>query len=190
MPRTLRRLAARILAGATLAGATLAGLAACAPSEPGPAPTPTTDAASAPLFASDEEALAAAVEAYEAYLAVSAEVASSGKDFDRIKDVTTAGFGMRRASELQTFADAGLHLKGSYRADTASLTDRSADGSTETVVMYICQDVSGTRVLNRDEADVTPADRDERAPMVVEVRLDSAGGLIGGSDLWSGDNFC
>ena len=52
-------------------------VAGCAATpSPTAAPTPSADAAD-PIFASDEEALAAAVEAYERYRAVSQQIAAT-----------------------------------------------------------------------------------------------------------------
>ncbi|GAA2035571.1 hypothetical protein GCM10009819_20070 [Agromyces tropicus] len=185
MPRPVRRLTALALTATALLG-----LAACAPDEEAPTAPPTTDATSAAVFASDEEALAAAVEAYEAYLAVSASISASGEGFDRLAAVTSREYGETRTQELETFADAGLRLSGSYRLDTTSLISRSRLGASELVLIYACQDVSLTRIVNADGVDVTPVGRDERAPMTVELQLTADGGVVAGSELWSGENFC
>ncbi|MDQ1582169.1 MAG: hypothetical protein QOF36_223, partial [Microbacteriaceae bacterium] len=60
------------LAGAGLIVITLAGCATSA------SPMPTPSAVHSPLFASDEEALKAATDAYAAYLAMSDTIAQEG----------------------------------------------------------------------------------------------------------------
>ena len=67
------RRTARLLPLAVLGAALLAG---CLPTDPPVTPPPTSDLE--PVFASDEEALAAAEEAYGAYLAAADEILSSG----------------------------------------------------------------------------------------------------------------
>ena len=185
MPRTARRLAALLLAGATLVS-----LTACAPGEATSTPSPSPAETDAPIFASDEEALAAAVAAYEKYLRVSEEIARGTAVAERILSVSTEEYGVARVSELTAFTESGLRLEGSYAFDTTSLVERSGEDSIELVRMYACQDVSGTRLINAEGADVTPADRDTRVPLVVSVELDVDSGLVAGSELWSGQNFC
>src|SRR4051812_14875779 len=65
-------IAALLIAGLGLA------LAGCVPSEPPVTSPPTSDAQ--PVFASDEEALAAAEEAYGAYIAMVDEILRNGGD--------------------------------------------------------------------------------------------------------------
>lgn len=185
MPRTARRLAALLLAGATAAW-----LAACAPGTNEPTPSPSPVETDAPIFASDEEALAAAVAAYEKYLRVSEEIAQGTAVAERILSVSAEDYGAARVSELTAFTESGLRLEGSYAFDTTSLVERSSADSSELVRMYACQDVSGTRLINAEGADVTPADRDTRVPLVISVELGVNSGLIAGSELWSGQNFC
>ena len=186
MPRTPRRLAALLLAGATLAS-----LAACAPAEPEPTtpPPPVDSATDEPIFASDEEALAAAVAAYEAYLEASdAITADSGANSDRIRAVTTQSFAKQSEADFAAFAKAGLRTEGSTTIDSPRLIEASGGG--RFVEMYACQDVSGVTVFNAAGDDVTPGDRDDRIPLIVRTKEGDARLVVDGSQVWSGDNFC
>lgn len=184
MPRTARRLAALLLASATLVS-----LAACAPGEPEPTPTPSPVETNAPIFASDEEALAAAVAAYEAYLAVSDSItADGGADSDRIRQVTSEGFGTKSEADFAAFNQAGLRTTGSTRVDSARLLE--TDKAKQAVSFYACQDVSEVRLFNSSGADVTPSERDDRVPLVIDTIMDDAALRVDGNQVWSGDDFC
>lgn len=184
MPRTARRLAALLLAAATLAS-----LAACAPGEPEPTPSPSPVETDAPIFASDEEALAAAVAAYEAYLAMSDSItADGGANPERIHSVTSDAFGEKSEADFTAFHKAGLRSTGSTRVDSARLLE--IDDSNQTVSIYACQDVSDIRLFNSVGSDVTPAERDDRVPLVIDTTLDDSALTVDGNQVWSGDDFC
>lgn len=187
MPRTPRRVVALLLAGATLAS-----LAACAPAAPAAtdAPTDSPDATGAPIFASDEEALAAAVAAYEQHLAITAQILAGDIEVERIREATAPGYGDERVRELESFIESGLRASGSTTIDTPSLIERHEAGGLAIVSIYACQDVSATRLLNSAGQDVTPGDREDRVPLVLEFRGSSAAILVSGNQLWSGDDFC
>ncbi|WP_353826534.1 hypothetical protein [Agromyces sp. SYSU T0242] len=186
MPRTARRCAAAL----ALACAAVIGLAACSAPSPEALATSSPTATREPVFSSDEEALAAAIDAYDEYLAMSVSIASSGDDFTELREVTTPDYGETRIRDLKSFSAAGLRVSGAYRADSTSIVSRSLLGEAELVTIYTCQDVSGTRILDAEGNDVTPPDRDLRAPMVVELELTETTGRVSGTELWSGKNFC
>ncbi|WP_353814794.1 hypothetical protein [Agromyces sp. SYSU T00266] len=181
MPRALPRLAALVITGAVL------GLAACAAQSPDPEPTPTTDAADAPLFANDEEALAAAVEAYEAYLDVEHRIMGPEQaPISSIRPVTTDSFGDELAGQYEELRAAGLHLEGTARIDSARLAQIIQD-STAQATLYACSDVSHVRVIDKSGEDVTPV-RIDRVPVIIE--LETKAMLVAGSTTWTGDDFC
>jgi hypothetical protein len=187
MPRTPRRAAALLLAAATLAS-----LAACAPAEPGgadPTSSPSAEATHAPIFASDEEALAAAVAAYQAYLALSDSItAGGGVSAGRIREVTSEAFGEVSENDFSAFHDAGLRTTGSTTVDSARLVE--VDESINEVSIYACQDVSDVRLFNSAGADVTPTDRDNRVPLVISTTVENSKLVVDGNQVWSGDDFC
>lgn len=158
---------------------TAALLSACLPvtdGRPTPTPTPTRTA----LYASDEEALAAAEKVYREYL----DATSSGPDLNRLADVTTPEwFAYEKESAERRAAD-GLRAEGSSALVSFSLQMRS---ETE-MVAYACIDVSQVRIVNSSGADVTPAERPDRGTLEVLFALTNAGPKVNGSDLWS--NSC
>jgi hypothetical protein len=178
----------RTLVGAvTVAGVLL--LAGCGGGDPIPTLPPTPTAT--PLFASEEEALAAAEEAYAAYSAMSDKISSEGGvDPERIRPFVTEerfqdelrGFETLRESNLRTEGTATLEVLQIQRYDEAS-------GDAE-VVFYACWDASASRVLNAVGEDVTPPDREDRLVLEVFVRtIDGALPLVVESDeAWLGES--
>lgn len=195
MPISHPRLAARGRVGAVagVAGAIALLLTGCVgASEPTPTPTPT-DVTIAPIFATDEEALAAAVSAYEAYLQVSADIGEDGgQDSDRVLDVVTSEYADEVVADFDAMAAQGLRVTGSNTIDTTSIVSSYQHDGTVNVVIYGCVGVGTTRVLDEDGTDLTPAERDERVPLVLS--FESTGSMsrlvLSGSDAWTGDDFC
>ena len=168
-------------------------LAGCVPREP--VITPEPDPASTPVFASDEEALAAATEAYARYLEVSDQIAQDGGSrVDRISSHVTVDQGFKEIENFGDLKDSGRIIQGPTKFDTLTLQQHltAADG-TETVTVYLCLDVSSTLVLDVDGNDVTPVDRTNRLPLEVEfevARSEPKELLVSRSEPWSGTNFC
>ena len=115
--RLTRRAPRRIGAALAAIGALALVLTGCVGSPtPTQSPTPTE---AAPIFASDEEALAAAIEAYDRYRTTSAEIAGAGgSDPERIDPVVSASYAPSLHDEFAQLADAGLRLIGSSSIDT------------------------------------------------------------------------
>ena len=123
-------------------------------------PTPT----STPIFASEEEALAAAEEAYAAYLEMSNLISSEGGvDPETDRPLVTEE---RLADELrgfETFRD--LQLPHRLDRDTFEMIEfqrLDQTGDSAEVVFYVCWDTSAVTVLDSAGADVTPPERNVR----------------------------
>lgn len=190
---SISRPIATALAAAGLAGVLVFGLSACSP-EPAPKPSPTPSASAEPIFASDEEALAAAVKAYEAYLAkVDALTADGGEDAESIREYVTASYADELIESLNALHESGNHTSGRSLVDRTSLVKANETGGFAKVSMYACLDVSGIRVLSEEGKDVTPSDRPERRPLQVDFESDpnDASRLLpSGTETWPGDDFC
>ena len=188
MPRTPRRVVALLLAGATLAS-----LAACAPAAPAAtnAPTDSPDATEAPIFASDEEALAAAVAAYERYLDAEQRIVESAHvEVDSIAGTTTPAFADELIAQYETLRESSLRLSGRGQIDSERIAEFGVGESGFYATMYACSDVSGVQVMNSSGDDVTP-ERAERVPVVIEFEGTAKDTLlVAGSSKWSGDDFC
>jgi hypothetical protein len=158
-----------------------------------PVAIPTQQPTSTPIFASDEEALAAAQEAYAAYVVISDDIfADGGTGVDRLKAVVTSDQYEKEIVEYREVEDGGLHTSGRTKLDRVSLQnyDVSAMDGVKLVSLYACLDLSDVRVLNSRNEDVTPPDRDDRLPF--ETGFDFVEGhlLMAGGQPWSGKDFC
>ena len=160
---------------------------------PDPVVTPAPESTSTPLFASDEEALAAAEEAYAAYLAVSDQIlAEGGASPERAYEFMTESMQVDGVAGIKLFVDSGWHTQGSTTFDSLVLQQFTAEGSSSAnLIAYACLDVSNIRIIDAAGADVTPAERQNRLPLELEFVAESSSiMLVERSDLWSGDDFC
>lgn len=177
MPRLL------LVAGAAVI---LVAMTGCV--DPKPPITPSPTATAAPVFASEEEALAAAEEAYAAYLAVSDAVSGDGgKHPERLEGYMTAEELDRAVERFSDLAASGRHTQGStvFRSSTLQHWDDME------VAMYLCLDVSGVRVLDAQGTDVTPIDRPDHIPLEVTFRVEAPTALLlESSDVWEGAEIC
>lgn len=174
---------------ATLLSAALAG---CAES-PRPLPSATRTPDAAPVFASDEEALAAAEKAYAAYLAVDNAVAQSGGKGDSAYSKVAVGDALQSAlTNAKQFRDAGAHITGEASFSTKELQSAeysSPDGVS--VSFYICDDLSDVQLIG--EAGESPSENEihPHAPFLVHViAVPGAGLRISNIDLWNGEDYC
>ncbi|WP_395245582.1 hypothetical protein ACGGZK_07140 [Agromyces sp. MMS24-K17] len=171
------------------------GLAGCA-GEPAPARTaePTAEATAEPIFASDEEALAAAVEAYEAYNAEAARISTNpAVEPSSIANFVSEGFVAQSVQEFELLRQEGVTLVGEMKLLDPELVMWSTTNGAAHATIYVCLDVSGVRVVNSSGADVTAADRQEVVPQQAEFISSSSAPsvlLVDRIDQWSGADFC
>ncbi|MBM7829405.1 hypothetical protein JOE59_000110 [Agromyces cerinus] len=183
-------------AGAALAaaGAVALLLSGCAGGVPTASPSPSADAAE-PIFASDEEALAAAESGYSSHLALVDQVtASGGVDVSRLREVATSSYAENLTDSLGRLQESGTHTAGDTRFDSVGLIERFETEGVATVSVYLCLDVTDVRVVDAGGQDVTPPDRRNRAPIQVELESGSAAEptqlVVSGAQSWAGDDFC
>jgi hypothetical protein len=140
---------------ATLAlTALLLSIAGCSPEPAPPTATPSSPAAE-PLFASDEEALAAAEAAYREYLESSGRVfASGGANVESLEEVAGGEVleaDRRRAREFQ---EAGRRIEGNTDLLDFRLQSSDVGGESWEVVAYACLDTFTIRVLDAQGNDI------------------------------------
>lgn len=151
--------------------------------EPPPTPTPTTPPA--PRFASDEEALAAAEEAYGAYLAVSDQVIrDGGTQPDRLKAFVSDPVYAEELKGMQRLADNGWRGVGH-----TSFTLILQQFDEETLTAYSCDDVSQTDLIDATGASVVKPDRQTLLPFEVEFDLGDSFRVVD-KVLWNGGGVC
>ncbi|MGW9167390.1 hypothetical protein [Agromyces sp. NPDC055658] len=188
---SISRPIATALAAAGLAGVLVFGLSACSPG-PGPKPSPTPSASAEPIFESDEEALAAAVKAYEAFLEVSAHATSESGAND--EELAAVASGQALDAQLETvndFAAKGLHSTGTRMFSVHELQkhDEGHDGASVTV--YICDDLRPFDILDSSGKSAVAPDRVNDVPYLVVFEGSSSDHLlVTERTLWDGSNFC
>jgi hypothetical protein len=179
----------RTLVGAvTIAGMLL--LSGCGGGDPIPTLPPTPSAT--PIFASEEEALAAAEEAYAAYLEMSNLIGrDGGADPDRIAPLVTTDRLDVELRGFETLRESELRLVGQTTFEVIEVQRVGQVGADFEVVFYACWDASLSRVTNAAGEDVTPHDRVDR--LVLEVFMTTEGGelplLLASDDTWP-DSSC
>jgi hypothetical protein len=158
-------------------------LAGCTQPDPMPTPPPTPSAV--PVFASDEEALAAAEEAYGKFLsATDAVIRDGGAAPERVEAYLSPELYDREVAGYEQLAQNGWHGVGST---TFELTLQYYDE--QRVVTYACDDVSETDVLDSNGNSVVLESRATR--VAYEVEFDAANDLrIMRKDVWSGGGVC
>ena len=168
----------------TLALAVVLGLATGC--QPEPAPSPTT-----PVFASEDEAFAAAEETYRAYVDALNQVdLSDPETFEAVYEWTTgdANAGERK-SLTQMHAD-GWTVEGATVVTAVNPIQYSADAD-PSVVLQACTDVSSVEVLDRGGTSVVDPDRPVAQASLVALDRSptSATGMVI-SSIDGGDHVC
>jgi hypothetical protein len=177
------------MAAVACAAALLFSLAGCA-GQPTPQPT-SAQPTVAPVFDSDEEALAAATEAYANYLKLSNEIAHDGGNHaERISEVATGEAMETEIRSLEGMRSAGTVGVGDVGFDNFTL--QSTDLSSGSVIAYVCLDVSGADVVDAAGTSVLPPDRVESLPLeigfIFQTSLKRL--LLERTQVWDGENFC
>jgi hypothetical protein len=181
-------------AGLALVLLVAAALSGCVASKRSVLPDPLPSAT--PIFATDEDALAAAKDAYAAYLAVSdAILADGGARPERLLDVATESVFESEASGFQKFADRGWHSLGSSKAEIQSVQsyDPLATGGRSLITVYACIDVAGVDVLDMNGVSVVSASRPDKTPFQTSFDLKATGEdslMVSAKDAWTGSDFC
>jgi hypothetical protein len=179
---------------ATLAISVALAVTGCVATPGGTKPTPSPSAT--PLFHSDEEALAAAEEAYAAYQRVSDQIlVEGGANPERLRVVATED---QFAYEAPGFAEAyskGYRSSGGSKFDSMTIQELDNGTSPGSTVMsvYVCDDYSAVDIVDANGTSIVPPERPDRFPRV--VRFDASGNaknpiVVGAIDEWTGDTFC
>jgi hypothetical protein len=130
--------------------------------------------------------------AYGNYLRIADQVlAEGGASPNRIEAVTTDEFARSFADQVVEYSSAGLRTVGSSEIKSFDLQSWFMDGTTFTANVYVCDDVSGIDVLNREGISMVSPDRDSITPYAVEFQGDTLDGLVvSAKNLWTGTDFC
>lgn len=184
------RTAPALLIAALLAGS----LSGCFQSSPVVLPEPEPSVA--PIFASEEEALAAAEEAYGRYLAVLDEIfADGGKEPERLLDVATEAALDSVMPSFLSYESKGKRSIGYTAFDTASIQSMDTTGQAEgdVVIMCACEDYSALDVVDSDGNSTVAVERVTRWPVTVSfdhVRATADTLIVSLVEPWTGADFC
>lgn len=161
MPRRLTLAVAPLLLALALVGCT----------ESTRLPPPEPPAAGEPLFASDEEALAAATAAYEEYLEVSnAVLRDGGANPERLSDYLAPEVFKSELEGFNLFLENGWRATGSTTLSSIAVQQViNGPGDQAEVVVYVCTDVGGNDVI--DEGGVSQVDPNRPTIVAHEVVL-------------------
>jgi hypothetical protein len=186
----MRRYARRAVAA--LAITVALAVTGCVATPGGTKPTPSPSAT--PLFHSDEEALAAAEEAYAAYQQTEDEIfADGGRNGERIEEVATGEALEAAKTGFSNFIANGYRSVGTTGFDSMKLqqySDQAPEGS-EVVTVYVCLDFSTQDVLDRENNSVVAPNRSLRQPFQVGFVRRSAEGIVMASRApWTGVDTC
>jgi len=175
MRRTPRLLAPPLLAALLLGG--------CTTPDPAPTPPHTTDAA--PVFASDEEALAAAEEAYGKYIAtVDAILNDGGADPERLEPLVSTEVYTRELEGFRSYQEHG------WRGVGSTSFALSLQGYNEAnVTAYVCEDLSATDVLDSTGASITPTDSPTLYAFQIAIQFEGEP-LLTSKEPWDSGGVC
>jgi hypothetical protein len=147
---------------ATLAlTALVLSIAGCAAEPAPPTATPSSPAAT-PLFANDEEALAAAEAAFAEYLAtINLVLQEGGANPERVRPLVSDEIWARDLKGAERWRAEGLRTVGATSFMKARLQQVYEDEDRVNVVTYNCLSNEGVDVLNTDGVSVANPDRPE-----------------------------
>ena len=188
--RTVLTATVLIIAG-TLSGC----MAAPAPTDTSAPPPAAAPTATPPVFASNEEALAAAEATYSAYLSAGDVAGKIGSDsWNKYLSFTTGAEQEGVVSSQKKLEEEGRSISGSTTFDSMTVQRSSAlaDG-TWAVSTYVCFDITHSSIVDANGQLVVDTGGPLRWPMVVRFvtpQEDSQQLLISESTVWSGSNFC
>ncbi len=175
----------------TVAAAAMLVLAGC--TQPAPEPTPTPSPTATPVFASDEEALAAAEKAYADYLAMSDLIfGEGGRESERLEAVATDAIVELESEAFAEVERNGWRSEGTTKFDSVTLQAATySDWSATSVTIYACSDVSGLDVIDASGTSIVAADRPVRQPFELTfVGGDEQRLLLDEKELWEGAGVC
>ncbi|MFC5930313.1 hypothetical protein [Cryobacterium melibiosiphilum] len=177
-----------------VAFAIVVGLSGCAatPDSTPPPPAPSPTAAAAPVFANNDEALAAATEAYAAYLSTADLVtAEGGTNPERIAPFVTAEYLATELAELAEFQELQVRTTGAtvFRVTKLQYADYLNPTEVE-VAVYICEDVSGLDVIDAEGTSLVASDRLPLTPFEVRFQMKSSILVVSARVPWRGGGVC
>lgn len=182
---------AHTLAAVVVAATFLLG--GCAPSES--AVVPPSEPAVEPVFASDEEALAAATEAYRAYHSLINQIAQDGgQAAERISPVVTDSWLPNELDGFRSLQKSNNRLEGEMTVGETTLQQYiSEPGGVTVVTIYACLVPKGVRLVDVEGNDVSPQGLSTSLPREATFESDGLNPavlLLANDETWPGGSGC
>jgi len=165
-------------------------LTGCVPPSGHPSMSPSESAT--PVFSSNAEALAAAEKAYAAYLKVSDEIANDGgKDPKRLDGLATGSLLSDDLAGFASFAAKRWHSVGASQLTNTILQSANLEPDGKgTVIVYLCEDVSGVDVLDENDVSVISAGRPKLQQFQVQLEVSRSKLIPSEREPWTGSGIC
>lgn len=160
---------------------------------PAPMPTPTEESTAAPIFASDEEALAAAEAAYQRFIDTTTMITNNGgAPSEKLKSVATGAALDEESDAAKRFREEGFRTIGIVTFRVHKLQSVAQDADARTVItLYVCDDLREVDLLNAAGESMVVEGRVVDVPYIVAVTAIDADNLrVSEKELWTRDNFC
>ncbi|MGK9147691.1 hypothetical protein KXS11_08715 [Plantibacter flavus] len=157
-----------------------------------PTPTSTTE----PVFANEEEALAATVATYQAYLDVANQILhDGGSNPERIDAVVSAEVADIERESFARMLDRGFHTVGDIVLSEPKLREyyKHPDALGVVAQMFACEVISGVDVQTADGISQVPEGRPEAVGFNVSIGLTSSAPqafTITAKEAEEGDSSC
>ncbi|NQX28309.1 hypothetical protein HQQ81_13260 [Microbacteriaceae bacterium VKM Ac-2854] len=184
-----------LVAGCLVALACLALSGCIGEAREGPTRAASPTVTSTSPFATNDEALAAAVAAFQRYLDVHDQVAQDLElSLDLLDQVAIDPLLTLEHDGGEKQRAEGMHTTGATTFDSPifEFAEYQPDGNLM-VSAFLCLDVGNVRLIGSDGVDITPAARDDRAEFHVRAFSKEPGSddlIIGESELWNYDGRC
>jgi hypothetical protein len=177
----------------------MVAVSGCSSDNPSYAPDPRPGSEASPgepLFASDEEALEAAADAYRAYYAVSDQILDEGGiDPERIIDLVSDAIYEIERDGYERFALQKYRSIGATSIDSVELQQYSAGVAPgmPLITIYACIDISATDVVDKTGDSVVLPGRQTRYPYEASFITQADGTMpliVLAEEQWIGADFC
>lgn len=159
-----------------------------------PLPTLPPSPSSTPVFASEEDALAAATDAYEAYLKLWAQIASDpNSDPTEIAAVSSGDFYSSELEGITALRDNGWTVVGASTLRSVELqyVNLNATAPEQVLGAYVCVDVSAVDVIDATGASVVAESRPDLQAFEVLFDLNDKKALVPSSrEPWDPESVC